>query len=330
MENKDDEVKKAQVVEARARNISHNVRCTECGSQSIEDSQADIAILLRKLIPLWLSPLLVAGAAAGVWAYKKHRQKTNVHIMALDLVRGVPLTPKEKETMLDLLTPPPQGVTPSSLWSRLRGGYSSHRFVKGKKVIVSFLLGFSGRREESPQSCSSSPLFQMLGSDQMDSVAADPQKRMQEAMEKGIATMKKRMASVELENLTAQGLLIDRAHKGSVHCTLTIPPSLSDAHGNWQSGAIATLIDMIASVAIYTETGTGRGQVTMDYSISYYSSAKIQEKVEIEAKVIGNKGKLTSVVVEVRKEDGGALIAVGKMWAASNEFRAPWTQPSKL
>ncbi|EOY26822.1 Cytochrome c biogenesis protein family [Theobroma cacao] len=158
MENKDGEVKKAQVVEARARNISHNVRCTECGSQSIEDSQADIAILLRKLIrdeirsgksdkeiykkleedygetvlyapkfdlqtaALWLSPLLVAGAAAGIWAYNKHRQNTNVHIMALNLVRGVPLTPKEKETMLDLLTPPPpQGVTPSSLWSRWRG-----------------------------------------------------------------------------------------------------------------------------------------------------------------------------------------------------------------
>ncbi|KAB2029016.1 hypothetical protein ES319_D05G134400v1 [Gossypium barbadense] len=71
---------------------------------------------------LWLSPLLVAGAAGGMWAYNKHRQKTNVHIMALNLVRGVPLTPKEKETMLDLLTPPPpQGVTPSSLWSRWRG-----------------------------------------------------------------------------------------------------------------------------------------------------------------------------------------------------------------
>ncbi|KAB2008065.1 hypothetical protein ES319_D10G073500v1 [Gossypium barbadense] len=156
MENKDDETKKSQVVEARARNIRHNVRCTECGSQSIEDSQADIAILLRKLIrdeiqsgksdkeiykkleeeygetvlyapkfdlqtaALWLSSLLVAGAAAGVWGYKKHRQKTNVHIMALNLVRGVPLTPKEKETMLDLI-PPPQGLTPSSLWSRWRG-----------------------------------------------------------------------------------------------------------------------------------------------------------------------------------------------------------------
>lgn len=42
-------VNEERVVEARARNISHNVRCTECGSQSIEESQADIAILLRKV-----------------------------------------------------------------------------------------------------------------------------------------------------------------------------------------------------------------------------------------------------------------------------------------
>lgn len=64
----------------------------------------------------------MAGVAAGIWAYKKHRQNTNVHIMALNLVRGVPLTPTEKETMLDLLTPPPpQGTTPFSLWRRWHG-----------------------------------------------------------------------------------------------------------------------------------------------------------------------------------------------------------------
>lgn len=49
MEKTDEERKKAQMLDARARNISHNVRCTECGSQSIEDSQADIAILLRQV-----------------------------------------------------------------------------------------------------------------------------------------------------------------------------------------------------------------------------------------------------------------------------------------
>lgn len=46
----EEDLKKTQTVEARARNISHNVRCTECGSQSIEESQADIAILLRKVL----------------------------------------------------------------------------------------------------------------------------------------------------------------------------------------------------------------------------------------------------------------------------------------
>uniref|UniRef100_A0A1D1YSH5 Cytochrome c-type biogenesis protein n=1 Tax=Anthurium amnicola TaxID=1678845 RepID=A0A1D1YSH5_9ARAE len=150
----EEELKKNQTVEARARNISHNVRCTECGSQSIEDSQADVAILLRKLIrdeiregktdkeiykkleddfgetvlyaprfdlqtaALWLSPAIVAGAAVGVWAYQKHKQRTNVHIMALNLVRGVPLTPVEKQTMLDLLTPPPPRRRWQWWWSR--------------------------------------------------------------------------------------------------------------------------------------------------------------------------------------------------------------------
>ncbi|ERM98633.1 hypothetical protein AMTRI_Chr05g66660 [Amborella trichopoda] len=140
----EEKVKKERIIEARASNISHNVRCTECGSQSIEDSNADVAVLLRKLIrdeiragksdkevykkleedfgdtvlyaprfdmhtaALWLSPLIVAGVAGGIWAYQRHRQKTNVHIMALNLVRGMPLTPKEKQTMLDLLTPSPQ------------------------------------------------------------------------------------------------------------------------------------------------------------------------------------------------------------------------------
>lgn len=50
----DDESKKARTVEARARSISQNVRCTDCGSQSIEDSQADVAILLRKVTSFFL------------------------------------------------------------------------------------------------------------------------------------------------------------------------------------------------------------------------------------------------------------------------------------
>ncbi|PWA56766.1 cytochrome c-type biogenesis CcmH-like mitochondrial protein [Artemisia annua] len=35
--------------EAPVKNISHNVRLLECGGQSIEEYQADIAVLLRKI-----------------------------------------------------------------------------------------------------------------------------------------------------------------------------------------------------------------------------------------------------------------------------------------
>ena len=37
-------------VEARARKISHNVRCLECGHQSIEESATDIVVRLRKVV----------------------------------------------------------------------------------------------------------------------------------------------------------------------------------------------------------------------------------------------------------------------------------------
>lgn len=42
---------------------------------------------------------------AGIWAYQRHRQNGSVHTMALNLVRGVPLTVKEKQAMIDILTP---------------------------------------------------------------------------------------------------------------------------------------------------------------------------------------------------------------------------------
>ncbi|XVF86647.1 hypothetical protein PTKIN_Ptkin18bG0059200 [Pterospermum kingtungense] len=102
---------------------------------------------------------------------------------------------------------------------------------------------------------------------------------------------------------------------------------LEDVNGNWHVGAMATIIDNVGAAAIYSAGDSVK--LTVNFNISYYSTAKIQEEVEIEAKVIGNKGKLTSVVVEVRKKDG-ELIAIGKQWTASNDIRAPWDRPSKL
>lgn len=47
--------------------------------------------------------------------------------------------------------------------------------------------------------------------------------------------------------------------------------------------------------------------------INYY----LQEEIEIEAKVVKERGRLILHVVEVRRKNSGELIAIGKQWMAS-------------
>ncbi|KAJ0051849.1 hypothetical protein Pint_01125 [Pistacia integerrima] len=124
----------------------------------------------------------------------------------------------------------------------------------------------------------------------------------------------------ELEALTLQGLQIVNAYRGFVRCNFTIPIRLADNHGNWQVGAMATLIDDVGAAAIYSFAGHIKASV--DFIISFYSSVKIMEEVEIEAKVVGERGRLTSVKVEVRRKDNGEVIALGKQWMVSNSINA--------
>lgn len=61
----------------------------------------------------------------------------------------------------------------------------------------------------------------------------------------------------------------------------------------------------------------------------------IQETVEIEAKIVGEKGRLISVIVEIKKKDNAELVAVGRVWITTDNInRYPDDQntfpPSKL
>ncbi|KAJ7963029.1 putative Acyl-CoA thioesterase [Quillaja saponaria] len=127
-------------------------------------------------------------------------------------------------------------------------------------------------------------------------------------------------AGQELEALCAKGLQVVQAHKGFILCRFIIHDRLSDEDGNWHAGAIAVLVDNLVGATTYSATGDF--SVTVDYCISYYSKAKIHEEVEIEAKVVGMKGKLSSIVLEVRKKETGELIALGKEWTTSAKVRA--------
>lgn len=150
----EERVRNAQV-EARARNISHNVRCLECGHQSIEESAADIAVRLRKVIRddiragrtdkeiyerltteygetilysptfdaqtaiLWLGPVAVIGTIAGATFHRGRARQRDVGRMADALLEGIPLSPSEHRMLKSLVLPPSQrrAWTWPRLWS---------------------------------------------------------------------------------------------------------------------------------------------------------------------------------------------------------------------
>lgn len=121
--------------------------------------------------------------------------------------------------------------------------------------------------------------------------------------------------SHELEALTLGGIQIEDAQKGLIRCRFLIPKHLSDKDGNWHAGAIAVLIDDVAAATICSVLGLIK--VSVSFNISYFSTAKIQEEVEIEGEVVGHKNVLTLVMVRIRKKDSGEMVAFAKQWMSS-------------
>ncbi|MBA0767406.1 hypothetical protein Gotri_016292 [Gossypium trilobum] len=121
-----------------------------------------------------------------------------------------------------------------------------------------------------------------------------------------------------LDTRVLQGLRVIHAEKGFMRFDFVVPKSVSDIDGNWNVGALASLVDLLGGVTIFSFAN--RVVTSVDFSVSYYSTAKIQEHVEIESKVSADKGNLIHVVVEVKRKGNGEVIAVGKLWMASNKL----------
>ncbi|OIW04908.1 hypothetical protein TanjilG_23911 [Lupinus angustifolius] len=129
----------------------------------------------------------------------------------------------------------------------------------------------------------------------------------------------------EIEASSTKGITVVKAHKGFILCDFTIHNGLLDQNGNWYVGDIATLVDTIGALAAYSFTSFHH--ITLDFTISYYSTAKLQEEIGVEAKAKGKKDGLTSLIVEVRKKENGELVALGKLWMVRRKERH---QESKL
>ncbi|XP_004294282.1 PREDICTED: acyl-coenzyme A thioesterase 13-like isoform X1 [Fragaria vesca subsp. vesca] len=112
------------------------------------------------------------------------------------------------------------------------------------------------------------------------------------------------------ENFAIRGIRVDQAEPGLVVCTFKVPPRLTDRAGNLSNGAIANLVDIVGSYVTYT--GGLIRNVSADISISYMSTAKLDDEVEITSKRLGQKGGYTGILVLLRNKATGDVIAEGR------------------
>ncbi|CAL8160659.1 unnamed protein product [Prunus armeniaca] len=107
-----------------------------------------------------------------------------------------------------------------------------------------------------------------------------------------------------------RGIRVNRVEPGLIVCTLKVPPRFTDRGGNLANGAIANLVDELGFCAAYVP-----GQpmnVSVDISISYMSTAKLHDELEITSRLLGRLGRYYGAIVILRNKTTGEIIAEGR------------------
>ncbi|KAH9661775.1 4HBT domain-containing protein [Citrus sinensis] len=106
------------------------------------------------------------------------------------------------------------------------------------------------------------------------------------------------------EDFALRGIRVDRVEPGLVSCTF------KDRNGNLANGAIANLVDEVGGAVVYVEGLPMK--VSVDMSISFVSTAKVNDELEITGRVLGQRGGYSGTIVLMRNKATGEVIAEGR------------------
>ncbi|KAL8139934.1 hypothetical protein V2J09_005955 [Rumex salicifolius] len=112
------------------------------------------------------------------------------------------------------------------------------------------------------------------------------------------------------EDFALRGIRVDRVDSTYISCTFRVPPRLLDRDGSMAGGAIANLIDIVGNALIYKADRPMN--VSVDMSISYLSTAKAHDELEVSSKLLGNRGLISETSVVIKNKATGQLIAQGR------------------
>ncbi|ESW14228.1 hypothetical protein PHAVU_008G263600 [Phaseolus vulgaris] len=112
------------------------------------------------------------------------------------------------------------------------------------------------------------------------------------------------------EHFVLAGIRVDRVQPGCVSCSFKVPSRLADRGGKLANGAIANLVDEVGGAVIHEE-GLPMS-VSVDMSISFLSTARVGDELEITSRLLGRKGGYSGTIVLLKNKATGELIAEGR------------------
>ncbi|XP_024026761.1 acyl-coenzyme A thioesterase 13 [Morus notabilis] len=112
------------------------------------------------------------------------------------------------------------------------------------------------------------------------------------------------------EDFALKGIRVDRVEAGLVVCTFKVPPRLTDRDGKLATGAIANLVDEVGSVLVHVESPSMN--VSVDMSISFLSTAEVDDELEITSRLLGRKEGYSGTTVLMKNKATGEIIAEGR------------------
>jgi acyl-coenzyme A thioesterase 13 len=103
-------------------------------------------------------------------------------------------------------------------------------------------------------------------------------------------------------------------HDGRARVRLPVGEGVKNAGGKMHGGALATLVDVVGTLAIMSRDRDSRPGVSTDLNVSFFAPG--EGVVLAEGQVLKHGRTLSFVSVDVRREADGVLVAQGRMTKA--------------
>ncbi|CAM0874262.1 unnamed protein product [Alopecurus aequalis] len=126
------------------------------------------------------------------------------------------------------------------------------------------------------------------------------------------------------EGFALRGIRVLRIHPGFIHCSYTVPPSLTDSTtGCLAAGAVVALVDEIGSAASISDAQNLKVSVDMSVAFPDLSQARPGDNLSITARALGHKGAYSGTHVLLTNADTGDVVAEGRHSLFGNLKKTP-------